>query len=236
MPPRRTHKPQPTKRRSGARKKGSGSPGWLWLLGGTALGAIMAVALYFHDQPQPEHRRPHTQHKPDTASSAPSPQARDAERHLGDIFERLDDSKPKAVTAPPLRPANPAAPPAHNNAAAPTGATDSATPAAKSPAPPVTSKAPKPAAPVQPAKPPKPSSSGPRWWLQAGAFRSAGQADSLKARLTLTGLPVKVVSGRGSNNILWYRVRVGPYRDKDAVNRARQRLKNQKISPVLIKQ
>ena len=224
MPPRRTRKPPAAKRRGGASRKGSGSPGWLWLLSGTALGAVIAVALYFADQPRPEH---HAQHTPQVAAKDKPGRPADAERHLGDIFEQLDHSTPKAVTAaPPPPPVEP-----------PTAA--AATPKLAPPSPasiphPTTRPTNKPA-PVA-SKPARSRNAGPTWWLQASAFRSPGQADSLKARLTLTGLPVKVISGRGGNNILWYRVRVGPYRNKRAVSRARQRLKQQKISPVLIKQ
>jgi cell division protein FtsN len=209
------------KRRSGASNTGSGSPGWLWLLSGTALGAVIAVALYFHDQPRPDHPVEDSAQRTPAATDSGS-QPADAERHFGDIFERLDSSKPKAVTAPNTQPAAPLA-----------ASTAPAAPASTIAAPAIT---PPPLASKPPPPPKKSTPSSPSWWLQAGAFRSAGQADSLKARLTLTGLPVKVVSGRGGNNILWYRVRVGPYDSKQATSGARQRLQQQKISPVLIAQ
>lgn len=222
MPPRRTRKKTQPKGRAGARRKSTGSPSWLWLIGGSALGAVIAVALFFHDQPRPDHI---VSHKPTKA-------APDERRH-GDIFERSGDSKPVAATVVPVKPSAPTRPtptPSVNTRPVKPPTVVRETRPATQPKPEVASKPPPP-----PVKSPKPGSGGPRYWLQAGAFRSAAQADSLKARLTLTGLPVRVVSGRGSNNILWYRVRVGPYSSKSAANNGRKRLKQQKIAPVLIK-
>lgn len=84
--------------------------------------------------------------------------------------------------------------------------------------------------------PPSHKPRGPTYWLQAGAFRSAAQADSLKARLTLSGLPVRVFGAqvRGQQ---WYRVRVGPFHDRTAVDQGKARLRGQKITqPTLIRE
>ena len=229
MPPRRTRGRSPAKRakrRAGASKNAATSPTWLWLLGGGALGAVIAVALFFHDQPRPERvadGKPATDGKLMTkAGKKPA----DKEYHLGDLFERVGDDKPTAVMPPDTKP------PSAALARPPSDATTDTPVAENKPPPP-----PQPAAKPPPSKVGKASGkSGPRYWLQAGAFRSASQADSLKARLTLTGLSARVVSGRGGNNVLWYRVRVGPYLDKAALNRGRQRLKHQKLSSFVIKQ
>ena len=227
MPPRRTRNKPQAKGRTGARRKSTGSPTWLWLVAGSALGAVIAVALFFHDQPRPDHIVSNKPAKP----AASSTNSGTDERHYGDIFEHAADNKPPPPTVVPVKPSA-ATPPKPDIAPAPVkpATVVRETPAAVSPKSKPVSKPP-----PAPAKPPKPAS-GPRYWLQAGAFRSAAQADSLKARLTLTGLPVRVVSGRGGNNILWYRVRVGPYSSKSAANSGKQRLKRQKIAPVLIKE
>ena len=73
------------------------------------------------------------------------------------------------------------------------------------------------------------------YYLQAGAFRSADDAESLKARIILLGLPVSVqkaeVNGKALN-----RVRVGPYARLDDMNRARGRLGENKIETAVVRQ
>ncbi len=67
--------------------------------------------------------------------------------------------------------------------------------------------------PAKPVEPPKPTE---QWWLQVAALKNPGDADKLKARLSLLGLDV-ITQKIESNGQLLYRVRVGPYkRDEDA--------------------
>ena len=79
------------------------------------------------------------------------------------------------------------------------------------------------------------ASSNGSYYLQAGAFRSADDAESLKARIILLGLPVSVqkaeVNGKALN-----RVRVGPYARLDDMNRARGRLGENKIETAVVRQ
>ena len=73
------------------------------------------------------------------------------------------------------------------------------------------------------------------YYLQAGAFRGENDAESLKARIILLGLPVAVqkaeVNGKAIN-----RVRVGPFARLDDVNRARGRLGENKIETAVVRQ
>lgn len=67
-------------------------------------------------------------------------------------------------------------------------------------------------------------------FLQAGSFASAVEADRLKARLALMGMEAAVqpaeVPGKGT----YYRVRLGPYRSTDELNKANTTLKQNGIS------
>ena len=122
----------------------------------------------------------------------------------------------------------------------PAAAAVAPTPAAPNPLPtPIAKVAPTPA-PAPKASAPAASasasaSSNGSYYLQAGAFRSADDAESLKARIILLGLPVSVqkaeVNGKALN-----RVRVGPYARLDDMNRARGRLGENKIETAVVRQ
>lgn len=90
-----------------------------------------------------------------------------------------------------------------------------------------------------PAPSPKPATTASAatgtYYLQAGAFRGETDAESLKARIILLGLPVAVqkaeVNGKAIN-----RVRVGPFARLDDMNRARGRLGENKIETAVVRQ
>jgi len=72
------------------------------------------------------------------------------------------------------------------------------------------------------------------YYLQAGSFQEAAQADRLKARIALLGLdvgiqPVKI------NGAQWHRVRVGPYDDVDALRSAQKRLRDNDIDYLVLR-
>lgn len=72
------------------------------------------------------------------------------------------------------------------------------------------------------------------YYLQAGAFRSAKDAESVRARILLLGLDVSVQPGSydgGSIN----RVRVGPFQGIDEMNRARATLGKEKIETSVVR-
>lgn len=73
------------------------------------------------------------------------------------------------------------------------------------------------------------------YYLQVGAFRGQDDAESLKARILLLGLPVAVqkadVNGKPIN-----RVRVGPFARLDDMNRARGKLGENKIETAVVRQ
>lgn len=66
------------------------------------------------------------------------------------------------------------------------------------------------------------ASQGP-YVLQVGSFRSAEDADSLRARVTLLGLDATVQSVT-VDDVTWHRVRAGPFESARAADGARRRL------------
>ncbi len=70
--------------------------------------------------------------------------------------------------------------------------------------------------------------------LQTGVFRSKDTARQLKARLSKSGYPAKIVESRGKKGAL-FRVLVGPYA-KDAAVKTKRKLKaGMKIDAVLVR-
>jgi cell division protein FtsN len=73
------------------------------------------------------------------------------------------------------------------------------------------------------------------FFLQAGAFQNAPDADNLKARLALLGVEASIQTTTLPDKGVWHRVRVGPYIAIDDLNRARETLKQNGIETTLIK-
>jgi cell division protein FtsN len=73
------------------------------------------------------------------------------------------------------------------------------------------------------------------FFLQAGAFQNAGDADNLKARLALLGMEAAVQTTTFPDKGIWHRVRVGPYTAIDDLNRTRDILRQNGIETTLIK-
>ncbi|OZI32273.1 cell division protein [Bordetella genomosp. 10] len=73
------------------------------------------------------------------------------------------------------------------------------------------------------------------YYLQAGAYRGADEAEAMKARIILLGLPVAVQRAEVNGKTL-HRVRVGPFNRLDDMNRARARLGESKIEVAVMRQ
>lgn len=71
--------------------------------------------------------------------------------------------------------------------------------------------------------------------LQAGSFRSAPDADRLRARLALAGIESKVQTVTIDRDQTWHRVRVGPFNNLEQLNTARQRLAQLEIQSLVIR-
>jgi cell division protein FtsN len=85
--------------------------------------------------------------------------------------------------------------------------------------------------------PEKPSTPAPKeaFFLQAGAFQNAPDADNLKARLALVNIEASIQTTNVPDKGVLHRVRIGPYADVDELNRIRAILKQNGIDAALVK-
>lgn len=86
---------------------------------------------------------------------------------------------------------------------------------------------------------PAPSSNAPAndpfdYVVQVGAYRSSADAEAQKAKLALMGLDAKV-SERDQGGRIVYRVRMGPFEDKNAAERARAKMDASGIDNTLVR-
>ena len=71
--------------------------------------------------------------------------------------------------------------------------------------------------------------------LQAGAFRSSSDADTLKARLAMLGVESKIVPVSNAEGTK-YKVRIGPLTNSREMNRTRNRLNSNNISTIVLRE
>jgi cell division protein FtsN len=79
------------------------------------------------------------------------------------------------------------------------------------------------------------SKSGDRFWLQAGAFASAADAEDMKARLALSGWEAAIQTVAMPDKTQRYRVRLGPYDNPDELNRMKKELGSRGFDVAVIK-
>ncbi|MBX9810765.1 MAG: SPOR domain-containing protein [Burkholderiales bacterium] len=73
------------------------------------------------------------------------------------------------------------------------------------------------------------------FFLQAGAFPNASDADNLKARLALLGIEASIQTSTLPDKGVWHRVRIGPYTNVEELTHARDTLKQNGVETTLIK-
>lgn len=71
--------------------------------------------------------------------------------------------------------------------------------------------------------------------LQVGSFRSASDADRLRAQLALLGIESRVQTVTIDDADTWHRVRIGPIRDLSELNETRQKLARNRIEALVIR-
>lgn len=76
---------------------------------------------------------------------------------------------------------------------------------------------------------------GGRYYLQAGSFREAKQADRMKAEIALIGLDVSIQNVQ-INGDSWHRVRVGPYTSTTDLQAAQRRLRANDIEYLVMRE
>jgi cell division protein FtsN len=80
------------------------------------------------------------------------------------------------------------------------------------------------------------SASTPLYYLQVGAFQNPTDADNLKAQLALLGVEATIQTRELGDKGVFHRVRVGPLRALDEVNRTRSLLTQNNIPATLVKE
>lgn len=73
------------------------------------------------------------------------------------------------------------------------------------------------------------------FFLQAGAFQSQSDAENMKAKVAFAGFEANVRSVNLPDKGTLYRVRLGPYRSQDEVNRIKSALSQGGIGAVVVK-
>ena len=72
------------------------------------------------------------------------------------------------------------------------------------------------------------------YFLQAGAFREVSDAENTRARLALLGFEA-TISDRNSDSGLLHRVRIGPFNQVEAMNRARAKLLDSGVDVAIVR-
>ena len=72
------------------------------------------------------------------------------------------------------------------------------------------------------------------YYLQAGAFREMADAESTRAKLALLGFEA-AISDRNSDSGVLHRVRVGPYAQVEAMNKARAKLLDSGVDVAIVR-
>lgn len=86
-------------------------------------------------------------------------------------------------------------------------------------------------APSQPA-----AAATPLYYLQAGAFQNAADADNMKAQLAMLGVEADIQTRDLGEKGIFHRVRIGPFRAMDEINRTRSLLTQNEIQSALVKE
>lgn len=244
-------------RRSSNRKPGRGAspardggapPGWLWMVAGLVGGFFVAFLVQLlRVQPDPAVNAASSPAAPAKAAEAKPAQANNAPKPRFDFYTLLPESETIIEDAPATA-AKPAQPPAPPPAQKPTDKPASSVPAtaqtapatgpaATSPSAPAVAAAPTTPPPAQtppPAPAEQPAAKGERLLLQAGAFRSRGDADKRRAEISFLGMSSSIQSVQRGNET-WHRVLVGPFRSQEQMSAARARLQSSGIPSLMFK-
>jgi cell division protein FtsN len=74
------------------------------------------------------------------------------------------------------------------------------------------------------------------WYLQAGSFRDKARADALQAKLAELGFKCEIQEATVNKTDIYYRVRVGPFTDSEALENSKQKLGELRIETQVVKE
>ena len=163
-------------------------------------------------------------------------QSRSADQDAVEAQKNKDWNPNGALQTKPVTPEAPADPAIANpNTPAPAVTADplaTSVPAPAVPAPAVTT--PPPAATPQPANKAAATNDPFTYFVQAGAFKSAADADAQKAKLSMMGIEAKVSEREQAGRAI-FRVRSGPFDDKDQAEKIKARLDASGMDAALVR-
>ncbi|MBK1692247.1 SPOR domain-containing protein [Ectothiorhodospira mobilis] len=181
-------------------------PGWVWGAAGLAIGLFTALLVYLDaNRPAPGTARERA------VQEAPQNGSGEGGQPRFDFYTLLPELE---VAVPEQAPSPPPAP--SRNAPRPDPVQPAPDPG-REPA----------------ARPEPPAAEGTRFLIQAGAFQQAQQADRMRANLAMLGIEAHIQKVR-VNNDTWHRVRIGPFDNRDALERMRSRLAEHRIQTVTV--
>ena len=205
------------------KRKSSGGSTVYGVLAGLLIGLIAAAAVAFYVIKSP---MPFV----DKASRSPEASTKVDPRNAPDPNAGLGGRESGPVTAP-SSPDQPAGEAVDSSSTRSSAAPDAQAPTPARPAPR--------AEPSPPSPPAAQSSSnnatGGPYFLQVGSFRVLEDAEALRARILLMGMPVEVQRAE-VNGLQVNRVRVGPFVRIDDMNQTRTRLGQEKIPTAVVRQ
>ncbi|ALQ93893.1 SPOR domain-containing protein [Xylella fastidiosa] len=243
----------PRARNQARRNTNNAPPGWVWLIAGAAITAIVFLAaprLFKKNdgsllhigadsnpsaQPAPviDHNTPIAQPSKPTTKDKPTPEQQEYDFYTllpgKEVPTSNGDRIEKANTVPSNTPPKITSTPAQTTTNDPKPLPE---PLSPSQAPiPVTPKKPTPA-PTSP--PPAAIADTTRYILQAGSFGTSNEAESTKARLAMLGLSARIESTNIGGKQL-YRVRMGPYSNANELAEARKKIDSNGLQAITIK-
>jgi cell division protein FtsN len=201
QPKRQNNRRQSSRRQTGASR---GLPGWAMLTIGLIIGLFVAFLVYLDDLDSPPasavESQPAEEQATDTEETAAAEEDADDESPRFEFYSILPELE---VVVPDASEEDGEAP-VESAPGAPADSGESDTGTA-----------------------PPPESDG-RFYLEAGSFQKSGQADRMKARISLLGLDVEIQQV-DINGESWHRVRAGPFTDPSRLKDAQKRLRSDDI-------
>lgn len=231
-------------------------PGWLWMVAGILVGALIMAVISYRPTPAKEEiveavpeateveqdtnaPRPRFDFytllkesevilnddgtpQPAATASLPPPTLPPPSQSRDDADQKVGEqpSKQPAPVTPPAQPVTTTPPPSTATAQVP-------------PAPAAETTAPPPAPQVSTTSSAPPSREV--FLLQAGSFKSAADADNLRARLLLLNLRARVETVNLRPGETWHRVQVGPFDNTQSLATARNLLQQNGIASIQVK-
>ncbi|MFC3607745.1 SPOR domain-containing protein [Stutzerimonas tarimensis] len=191
-------------------------PGWAWLACGLVIGAF-GFFLFSLEPGSDAIKRPSEASAPAQQSPRPTPNGEQPPRPRYDFYTLLPESEvilPPGGEPPAPEPVSPRVVTPEEAARIDTARAEAALQGETPPPPPVV---------AAPPPPPTPAATRTQFFLQAGSFRRAEEADRVRAQILLLGYDVRVETGsvRGET---WHRVLVGPYGDQGRLTQVQKQL------------